>query len=862
MTLRANERLGPYEILGGLGAGGMGEVYRARDPRLGRTVAIKVLRSDAAHDPDRLQRFEQEARTSGGLNHPNVVAVYDVGTHEGAPYLVTELLEGETLRQRLESGAPPLRKAIDWALQIARGLAAAHDGHVVHRDLKPENLFVSKDGIVKILDFGLARLERRESGASPDATATVTHRTDPGVVLGTVGYMSPEQVRGEAADHRSDIFALGAIAYEMLAGRRAFRGDTSVESMNAILKEEPAELPAERPIPPALDRLVRHCLEKRPEDRFQSARDVAFELEGLAASATSSDARRPDAATRRWRRWLWAAALAAATGALVAGAFVAGRQTAPQRIPTYRQITFGRGLAPSGRFTSDGKTVIYGAAWNGGPPEIYSVAIDALESKHLGLPKGHVAAVSPKGELAILLTTEPVLADRPAMLARVPLLGGVPRPVAEGVWCADWAPDGESLAFHRSVDDRDQIEFPLGRVLATGQVGCPRFSPDGRRLAYSVPEGYEVIELATDRRFRVTGVSELGHEWWWAWSRDGEEIWVSASDAVNERPIRAVSMDGRQRVVGQVAGTATLYDVSRDGLALIEHAFAWWHTRVRAPGGRPERDLSLLDHTVPMDISADGRTVLLKEWGASGIPDVYLRATDGSPPMRLGRGTGCALAPDGRSVIVLPERKNVPYKTWGPTPLVIVPTGAGPQRTVPLARMEVRWATWLPDGEHLLVTGRDGQREVQVFVVGTDGSGRRPVTPEGVFAGLQWDSEPVPVTDGRHVAVPSPKGRLTLYPLGGVGEPRELPGLGPGFSAARFSDDGRSLIVVGPETTPTRVYRLDLGSGTKTLLHELAPEDRAGVTTYPSAVVTPDGRGYAYTYRRIFHKLFVAEGLK
>ncbi len=547
--------------------------------------------------------------------------------------------------------------------------------------------------------------------------------------------------------------------------------------------------------------------------------------------------------------------------AALAAGFFGGRRSAPTGIPTYRQITFGRGFAPSGRFTSDGRTVVYSAAWNGGPPEIFSVAVDSVESKSLGLPNGHVAAVSTKGELAMLSTSYP-LPERPATLARVSLSGGVPRPVAEDAWCADWAPDGETLAVCRAGGNPDRIEFPVGNVLASGQVGCPRFSPDGRRLAWSVPEGYEVMERAGGRRFRITGLSELGHERWWAWSRDGDEIWVTASDEGNERLLRAVSMTGRQRVIDRVAGTLSLFDLSRDGLALVEHSFAWWHVLARAPGG-PERDLSVSDHTSIWDLSADGRTVLLMEWGMSGgTPVVYLRPTDGSPAMRLGRGSGCALSPDGRHVLVLPERKNVPHRTWGPTPLVVVPTGSGPQRTVPLPGLEVRWAAWLPDGEHLLVTAREEEKGLQVFVVGIDGSGRRAVTPEGVFAGLKWDVNPKPVTDGRRVAVPDPSGRLTLYPLDGGDAPREVPGVEPGFTAARFGSDGRSLIVVAPEDTPTRLYRVDLDTGRRTPQHELAPEDRAGVTTYPEAVVTPDGRGYAYEYRRIFHKLFLVEGLK
>ncbi|HEV8231154.1 MAG TPA: serine/threonine-protein kinase, partial [Thermoanaerobaculia bacterium] len=263
MTLPSGSRLGPYEIVSPLGAGGMGEVYRAKDPRLGREVAIKVLPASFSKDPDRLRRFEHEARAAGVLNHPNITAVYDIGSVDGAPYVVTELLEGETLRSRLATGALSTRKALDYAIQIARGLAAAHEKGIVHRDLKPENLFVTNDGRVKILDFGLAKLKQPEEGSEKTDLATATAGTEPGVVLGTMGYMSPEQVRGKPADYRSDIFAFGAIFFEMLSGKRAFHGDTAADTMSAILTKEPPDLSAtNRDVHPGLDRIVRHCLEK------------------------------------------------------------------------------------------------------------------------------------------------------------------------------------------------------------------------------------------------------------------------------------------------------------------------------------------------------------------------------------------------------------------------------------------------------------------------------------------------------------------------------------------------------------------------------------------------------------------------
>src|SRR5437016_2646517 len=290
MTIAAGTRLSRYEIRSKIGAGGMGEVYRARDEKLNRDVAIKVLPAALSQDADRLRRFEQEAQAAGALNHPNILAVYDVGTHDDAPYVVSELLEGESLKDRLDHGPVAQRKTIDYAVQVAHGLAAAHEKGIVHRDLKPDNLFITKDDRVKILDFGIAKLiEPPTEGIAQTDIATRKVHTDPGTVIGTVGYMSPEQVRGRHVDHRSDIFSFGAVLYEMLSGQRAFRGESAVETLNAILKDEPTELTAtNRNIAPALERVVWHCLEKSPERRFQSARDVAFALENISATSSGS----------------------------------------------------------------------------------------------------------------------------------------------------------------------------------------------------------------------------------------------------------------------------------------------------------------------------------------------------------------------------------------------------------------------------------------------------------------------------------------------------------------------------------------------------------------------------------------------
>ena len=309
MPLQAGASLGSYEILALIGVGGMGEVYRARDTRLHREVAVKILPEAFARDAERMRRFEQEARAVAALNHPNVVSIFDTGVEDGVPYLVSELLEGESLRQRLEEGPIPARKAVEYAQQVADGLAAAHDKNIVHRDLKPENLFLTRGGRVKILDFGLAKLQASEAAAD-GATATIAAVTNPGVVMGTAGYMAPEQVRGEAADHRADIFSFGATLYEMLSGNRAFQRPTSVETLNAILKEDPPSLETETlHVAPGLERIVHHCLEKKPGDRFQSARDLTFALTALSDSATASKSSKFPVAAPPRRKWPLAAGI-------------------------------------------------------------------------------------------------------------------------------------------------------------------------------------------------------------------------------------------------------------------------------------------------------------------------------------------------------------------------------------------------------------------------------------------------------------------------------------------------------------------------------------------------------------------------
>ncbi|MGZ4824800.1 MAG: serine/threonine-protein kinase, partial [Terriglobales bacterium] len=398
MSVAVGNRLGPYEILAPIGAGGMGEVYRAHDFRLGRDVAVKIIPSSFAADANRLRRFEQEARAAAALNHPNILAVYDIGSHDECPYIVSELLEGQTLRDRLRDGPLPIRKVVDYALQIARGLAAAHDRGIVHRDLKPDNIFITQDGRVKILDFGLAKLTRPETGIE-DQTRTV--ESDPGTVLGTVGYTSPEQVRGKKAYSLSDLFSFGAVLYEMISGKRAFKGDSPADTLSAILKEEPPELTATNlNVPPSLDRIVRHCLEKNPEERFRSAHDVAFALENVSHTSQSSVAI-PTASKIRQIGWLTSLLLTLAFVAVAAGAFVVWRGMRHNSLPTFRRLTFERGMILSARFAADGRNVIYGASWESKPVRLFSTPYDSPQARPLEVESASLLGISRSGEMAL-----------------------------------------------------------------------------------------------------------------------------------------------------------------------------------------------------------------------------------------------------------------------------------------------------------------------------------------------------------------------------------------------------------------------------------------------------------------------------
>jgi Tol biopolymer transport system component len=840
----------------------MGEVYRAKDPRLGRDVAIKVLPASFSADADRLRRFEQEARAAGILNHPNITAVLDIGEHDGSPYVVQELLEGETLRQALAGGRLSPHTAIEHAVQIAHGLAAAHEKGIVHRDLKPENVFVTKDGRVKILDFGLAKLTHAEEGSSGGTNLpTATGGTEPGVVLGTLGYMSPEQVKGRPADLRSDIFSFGAILYEMLSGHRAFHGDSAAETMSAILREEPPDLSAtNQTVPPGLDRIIRHCIEKNPEQRFQSARDLAFDLgalSGVSATGRLEAVTEPERSAARKRLLPIAAALLLAAGTLAAGYFLGMRRgTSPP--PAYRQLTFRRGAIWGARLGADGKSVLYSASWNGKPTEIYVSHPESPESRAFGVAATDVLAVSPSGELAVLVNGDFDTAfTRAGTLARVGATGGAPREILEKVQFADWSPDGKELAVVRTGKRSNRLEFPAGKVLyeTAGWIGNPRFSPKGDRIAFldhpvvNDDGGSVAVVDLSGKKTTISPVyaSAVGL----AWSPDGGEVWFTAAEVGGNRALHAVTLSGRTRTLARVTGLLTLHDASRDGRVLLTQDLSRVGL-VAGSGASDETDLTWLDWSLISDLSTDGRTVLFSEPGEGGGPgySVYLRQTGAAAAVRLGEGSGQSLSPDGKQILAIvhptAEQRLVSY-----------PTGAGESKVVSPAGFQVRFAAWMPDGRRIVMNAVEPGHDVRAYLIDAAGGKPRVFLPEGYRAG--------PVSgDGKQVVARGPEGRFYVCPVDG-GDPVPIPGITQGAdSPVGWGSGDRSIYVRRGSSTslPARILRIDLATGHEEKWRDLLPADAAGLNSIVGVKVTHDGTRYAYSYYRSLSNLYLAEGLR
>jgi serine/threonine protein kinase len=828
----------------------MAEVYRATDTRLGRDVAIKVMSEALSADGPLLERFEREAKLAGSLNHPNVVALYDVGLQDGKPYFVTELLQGDSLRERLAKGPIPVALALEWAAQMAQGLAAAHERGIVHRDLKPENVFITRDGHVKVIDFGIAKLIEAAREATPhgmmDATMSPSGaHTGTGMVLGTPGYMSPEQVRGDPVDARTDFFSLGAVLYEMLCARRAFPAGSIVESGYAILHSEPEPLPVT--VPPPVAQVVQRCLEKDPARRFHSARDLAFHLDLLRSPTgavtpviTRGGVHAPP---RRWPRWLLPVVGTLAALSVAFATYVLGRDSRPP-MPSVDLVTFRWGRISAGRFNSEGR-VVFSAAWSGQPLEVFARPPGSDDAQPLGLRDAALLGVSGNGELAVLLHPRLVEGVERGTLAVASAAGGAAREVAENVEYADWSPKGD-LAVVRVIGGKRQLEYPLGTPVfeTAGWILNPRISPRGDAVAFlhgelSLPQE----ALVVDRRGQVRSLSPLGGRGGGtglAWTPGGAEVWVSTTNA-----LWACRLSGAWRLVYQGVYEMRLEDISRTGTVLVDAQDSRRDLMFVPPDGQHERQLSRSDRTDLGALSDDGRQLVFTAYSNQQL-STFLEPTDGSSPLKLGAGHALALSRDGKWVLSRPDD----YRE----PLSLLPVGPGAPRTLSLVGLDVTAARWLQDGKHIVFSGRaTPEKQSRLYSVALEGGAPERISETAInpfYLEVSSDDQLVAARDLDEI--------VTLFPIGG-GPAVQLPELGKDVVPAGWSANGQ--LWVRTRDVPSHMLRYDIRSRRALEERTISPSDPTGVSRIPTVRITPDGRSVAFDYERTLSYLYLLEGL-
>jgi len=841
----------------------MGEVYRARDTRLDRTVAVKILPPSVSSDPDRLLRFQHEARILSTLNHPNVLAIFDVGEQAGARFLVSEFLEGQSLREVLAAGPLPRRAVTVYALEIAKGLAAAHEKGVVHRDLKPDNIFITRDDRVKILDFGLAKQVPVQPAAQESQTMTVAAPTTPGTVMGTVGYMSPEQVRGEPVDHRSDIFSLGAVLYEMASGKRAFRGESSVETMNAILKEDVPEFsPSGTQVSPGLDRIIRRCVEKKPERRFQSASDLAFAIEALSSttSVASASAIAQVVEPKSKRTWLSWAAAALAGLALTSAAWMAGKRSTAKPQPKFTRLTYQQGYLSNARFAKDGQTVVYSAQWNNDPLQIYSVRTEFPQSTKVDLPSAALLALASSGDMEVALDFVQESWFMYGTMGQAQMTGGTPRAQEKEVIASDYAPDGKTVAVVRRANRKVQVEYPEGKVVyaTAGYLDYVRVSPSGKQVAFAEHPVYgddrgwvSVVDEAGNHK-QLT--QEFGSVQGLAWSRTGAEVWFTAAKETTDRQVFGVSLSGNERPILTMPQGGRLLDIAADGRVLLSVERQQSELTGIDETGKELRGLEWFDASIMGDILPDGKAITFLEWGGPA-GSLYLqvyRKLDGSAPVALGPGAQPRFSPDG-SFVAGPLLTRPPQ-------VVLNPVGTGESRRLPVGEItSLRNVYWFPDGKHLLLVGAAEGQPTRSYEMALDGGKPQPLGPAD-FIGIAVSP------DGKRIAGRNANGEAVIFDretqkmqaISGI----EHGGIFSGEILSKWTEDGKALLLYSATPREARIYRVEPETGKRTLLQTVEPRDKAGLGDPIRLAYAERSKTCAYTTVRVLGTLYVADGLE
>ena len=860
MALTSGTKLGPYEIQSPLGAGGMGEVYRARDKRLDRQVAIKVLPAGLSSDIALKQRLEREAKAVSKLSHPHICTLYDIGHQDGVDFLVMEYLEGETIEHRLLKGPLPPDQTLRYATQIADALAKAHKLGITHRDLKPANVMLTKSG-AKLMDFGLAKQSGGASLADELTEMTVEQAklTSDGMIVGTFQYMAPEQVEGKEADARTDIFAFGELIHEMATGKPAFSGRSRASLIAAILTAEPPSITQLQPLtPPALERVVKKCLAKDPEERWQSASDLASELQWITTTSQSgSTSAAPVKSGWRANTPWWLVGALTVVLVLAAGTWMVGRWSAVKPQPRFTRLTYQQGYISNARFAKDGQTVVYSAQWSDDPMQVYSVRTEFPQSTKLDLPSAGLLALSPAGDMQ--LAVDPIYHHNflNGTMAQAQMAGSTPRSLEREVIAADYAPDGKTLAVVRYADRKVQLEYPAGKVLFTtsGYVDHVRVSPSGKQVAFLEHPVYDDdrgwVAVVDDAGNHKQLTQEFPATRGLAWSRTGTEIWFTAAGETQSADLllSGVSLAGKQREILAAPNRTRILDIAADGRVLLANEQARTEiTAIDPATGKERRGLEWFNGSGAPEISPDGKAMVFQEWSGPAGPFylVVYRKLDGSAPVALGPGSDPRFSPDGTTVAAIVFSR--------PPQVALHPIGAGESRRLPVGDIvSLTHVAWFPDGKHLLLTGATEGQPLRTYEMDLVGGKPEPLGPAD-FRGT------VVASDGKRIAGQNVSGEAMVFDLG-TQKVQPVPGIEPEGRVGQWTEDGKALLVYSGTPWDTRVDRVEVATGKRTPLRKVELKEKAG-STLLYLQYAERSKTSVYVTLRFLGSLYVVEGLK